>query len=151
MASEAEKRSEVLDDIQRISKAFWDIDRPRGIASWDELQGIGKAATTARVRSTVTKLLEQDIIRVGRRPETGPKPMEGQTTVDEMLTVGALSTGGGHNYPGRPGHDPDNPGECFTSDCANGCGCWAGSSRSGGPAGVDPFGECPNAPAKEQP
>ena len=30
-----------------------------------------------------------------------------------------------------------------TSDCAYGCGCWAGPARSGGPAGVDPFGKCP--------
>lgn len=40
------------------------------------------------------------------------------------------------------GHIYDEHG---TSDCANGCGCWAGPSRSGGPDGVDPFGACPNA------
>jgi hypothetical protein len=48
-----------------------------------------------------------------------------------------------HDYPGALGHNPDDPGECFTSDCRHGCGCWAGPSRSGGPEGVDPFGECP--------
>lgn len=33
-----------------------------------------------------------------------------------------------------------------TSDCAHGCGCWMGPARSGGPDGVDPFGECPKNP-----
>lgn len=39
-----------------------------------------------------------------------------------------------HEYPLAP-HS--------TSDCAYQCGCWAGPLRSGGPDGVDPFGECP--------
>lgn len=43
----------------------------------------------------------------------------------------------GHRYP-----YPDG-----TSDCAWGCGCWMGPFNSGGPEGVDPFGECPKAPA----
>lgn len=33
-----------------------------------------------------------------------------------------------------------------TSNCAHGCKCWAGPSRSGGPLGLDPFGSCPNNP-----
>lgn len=41
-----------------------------------------------------------------------------------------------HRYP-----DPDG-----TSNCTHGCGCWMGPYRSGGPDGVDPFGECPKAP-----
>ena len=40
---------------------------------------------------------------------------------------------GAHRYS-----DPDG-----TSDCLNRCGCWMGPARSGGPAGVDPFGCCP--------
>ncbi|RTL06392.1 hypothetical protein EKK58_05425 [Candidatus Dependentiae bacterium] len=36
-----------------------------------------------------------------------------------------------------------------TSDCAYGCGAWMGGSRSGGPDGVDPFGECPKAPPSD--
>jgi hypothetical protein len=32
----------------------------------------------------------------------------------------------------------------FTQDCSYGCGCWMGSSASGGP--VNPFGPCPNNP-----
>lgn len=33
-----------------------------------------------------------------------------------------------------------------TSDCKYGCGCWMGPCRSGGPAGLDPRGDCPNNP-----
>lgn len=48
---------------------------------------------------------------------------------------------GGHYYPGCV--DDDN---FYTSDCAYGCGCWMGGTRSGGPDGIDPFGDCPNNP-----
>jgi len=48
---------------------------------------------------------------------------------------------GGHFYPGC-----EDPKDFFTSDCKHGCGCWMGSSRSGGPDGVDPFGKCPENP-----
>jgi hypothetical protein len=50
---------------------------------------------------------------------------------------------GGHYYPGC-----ENPyGDGFyTSDCKYGCGCWMGACNSGGPDGIDPFGECPKAP-----
>lgn len=44
---------------------------------------------------------------------------------------------GPHEYPAAPDH---------TSDCKFGCGCWAGPARSGGPLGLDPFGECPGNP-----
>jgi hypothetical protein len=48
----------------------------------------------------------------------------------------------GHVYPGAPSAErPDG----WTSDCSNGCGCWMGPARSGGPDGVDPFGPCPAA------
>jgi len=30
--------------------------------------------------------------------------------------------------------------------CQNGCGCYMASAHSGGPIGLDPFGECPNNP-----
>lgn len=45
---------------------------------------------------------------------------------------------GSHDYPGC--RDENN---FYTSDCAHGCDCWMGGSRSGGPDGVDPFGRCP--------
>jgi len=44
---------------------------------------------------------------------------------------------GGHDYPNQDG----------TSDCKYGCGCWMGPARSGGPTGLDPFGDCPKNPA----
>ena len=43
---------------------------------------------------------------------------------------------GGHKYADHDG----------TSDCKFGCECWMGPSRSGGPAGLDPFGTCPKNP-----
>lgn len=46
---------------------------------------------------------------------------------------------GGHFYPGCSGDQ-----FFFTSDCEYGCKCWMGQARSGGPPGIDPFGECPN-------
>lgn len=42
---------------------------------------------------------------------------------------------GGHNY-GPSGMD----------ECQHKCGCWMGSSNSGGPLGLDPFGVCPGNP-----
>ncbi len=38
-----------------------------------------------------------------------------------------------------------------TSNCEHTCGCWMGSSSSGGPLGVDPFGECPGNPKDGKP
>lgn len=52
---------------------------------------------------------------------------------------------GKHRVGGPGGHIYDEHG---TSDCANGCGCWAGPSRSGGPDGIDPLGACPKAADK---
>ncbi len=43
---------------------------------------------------------------------------------------------GKHKYDDRGG----------TNDCDYGCGCWMGRNNSGGPAGIDPFGLCPNNP-----
>lgn len=45
---------------------------------------------------------------------------------------------GAHDYPGITDEKFER-----TIDCAFGCGCWMGSTRSGSPEGVDPFGECP--------
>lgn len=53
---------------------------------------------------------------------------------------------GTHSYMGV--ESARKGGQFFTSDCVNGCGCWMGGSRSGGPKGVDPFGACPKAPAE---
>jgi len=47
----------------------------------------------------------------------------------------------GHKYADHDG----------TSDCAYGCGAWAGPYRSGAPNGINPFGECPKAPLLQTP
>jgi len=50
----------------------------------------------------------------------------------------------GHDYSREYGqHDYESEG---TSNCRHGCECWMGPARSGGPIGLDPFGECPNNP-----
>lgn len=82
--SEAEKLAEAQEDIERIAREFWDFDRPEGMPGWEELVR-AKPITVGQIRGAVRSLLERDIIRVGRRPATGPAPMEGQTTVDEMI------------------------------------------------------------------
>ncbi len=46
---------------------------------------------------------------------------------------------GGHIYSKRL--DP-----LSTHDCHHGCGCWISATDAGGPAGVDPFGDCPKVP-----
>jgi hypothetical protein len=50
----------------------------------------------------------------------------------------------GHFYPGAQDEFE------FTSDCAHGCGAWMGSTRSGAPEGIDPFGRCPKATERFQ-
>jgi len=52
----------------------------------------------------------------------------------------------GYDY-GEQRHGPHDYGdEPGTHDCKHECGCWMGPSRSGGPAGVDQFDECPGNP-----
>jgi len=51
----------------------------------------------------------------------------------------------GHDYTKEYGeHDYGN--QQGTYNCKHHCGCWMGPARSGGPVGVDPFGECPGNP-----
>ncbi len=50
----------------------------------------------------------------------------------------------GFEYKEYGRHDYDD--HDGTSDCKNGCGCWMGPSRSGGPLGIDPGGICPHNP-----
>lgn len=42
------------------------------------------------------------------------------------------------------GHKYDDDSE--SSNCQYKCGCWMSPARSSGPAGIDPFGECPRNP-----
>lgn len=51
----------------------------------------------------------------------------------------------GHDY-GKKYNGHKYPNDDGTSDCENGCGCWMGPTRSGGPVGLDPGGACPNNP-----
>ncbi len=73
MASEAERLAEAHEDIERIAKEFWDFDRPPGVATWDVLVR-DYPFTVGQIRGAVRSLLERGIIRVGRRPATGPQP-----------------------------------------------------------------------------
>lgn len=50
------------------------------------------------------------------------------------------------NGHGPKKYGPHQYAEHGTSDCAFGCGCWAGDTRSGGPPGMDPLGACPKNP-----
>ncbi len=52
----------------------------------------------------------------------------------------------GHDYNKEYGTHQYDDDVHHTSDCKHKCGCWMGPARSGGPAGVDPFGECPKNP-----
>lgn len=45
----------------------------------------------------------------------------------------------------KPRHGPHDFSD-GAHDCRYGCGCWMGSFSSGGPAGLDPNGECPQNP-----
>lgn len=97
---------------------------PSAIVSEDDVNGFVRAWIAQKVVPQPTKAPQPMESRAGIAPPRNPKKP--------------------HVYPGSPGHDPKDPGDCYTSDCSNGCGCWAGPSRSGGPDGIDPFGECPN-------
>jgi hypothetical protein len=51
------------------------------------------------------------------------------------------------SFPPNKEYGPHAYEEHGTSDCKYRCGCWTGSSRSGGPAGLDPLnGKCPKNP-----
>jgi hypothetical protein len=63
--------------------------------------------------------------------------------IEATLGMSPNKVGFPHDYPGDPAK---NAGESWTSNCLYGCRCWAGGSRSGGPDGLDPFGECPKHP-----
>jgi len=75
------------------------------------------------------------IIRGGVDWASGP-----DKTVAQVVKLPMRCNVGGHFYPGCEERGAD----FYTSDCDHGCGCWMGATRSGGPAGLDPLGECPN-------
>lgn len=89
MATEAEAITEARADIERISRAALDaIDqRYEGEALWREPYGAfpecSQREAEGLMRGVITDLLHEGLIRVGRRPQTGPAPMRGQTTIQE--------------------------------------------------------------------
>ena len=79
-----------------------------------------------------------------------PGPMDGITRA--LVMEGKIESPDEHyphDYPGDP-DKPENNGDAWTSDCSYKCGAWAGPSRSGGPEGIDPFGECPKHPNRNK-
>lgn len=57
--------------------------------------------------------------------------------MDKVCSTGGGWTMGGHVYTTHVTR--------VTYRCSNGCGCWMGRFNSGGPEGVDPHGDCPEA------
>lgn len=55
---------------------------------------------------------------------------------------------GGHQYPGWEAFLLEGPAGFFTSECEHGCGATLGRATAHAPAGVDPYGECPEHPDK---
>lgn len=89
-------------------------------------RGEGQESEEEDTESGDTRLLRLASLRRGR------EEMDEWTEGGERRTARRVdpNTHGPHLYD-----------ENGTSDCAYGCGCWAGPSRSGGP--VNPFGACP--------
>lgn len=81
MATEAEALSEALSDLQRISRAVLEAIDKR-YDSW-AFPDLTDREAEALVRGVVADLLHDGLIKVGRRPQTGPAPMKGQTTIQE--------------------------------------------------------------------
>lgn len=70
MQTEAERLAELNEDIERIAKALcpsWTTYN-ESLRDWH--------------RSKVRRLLAEDVIRVGRRPDTGPVPLDGQEALE---------------------------------------------------------------------
>jgi hypothetical protein len=79
MASPADVQAQANEDVERIASALCETIRPFGM--WAHLPEGGREVWRAWVRD----LLERDVIRVGRRPDKGEPPMEGQTTIEDVL------------------------------------------------------------------
>lgn len=82
--SPADRQKEALDDIERIAHAAYDAfltlvtaGRP---AKWEEVDD----TTRSCYRVMVRRLLDGDVIKVGKRPNV-ERPLKGQTTIDDQL------------------------------------------------------------------
>lgn len=149
---------EIADLTSRLDKALAEVERMKDAyvvsqdrAHYAELQVREEGERCARiVRDHVCQRCDEK--RLASCFEEVERAILGNTQKPKDVLAAIPGTGahsgtGTHYYPGAQG------GQFFTSDCANGCGCWMGSSRSGGPDGVDPFGKCPAVVEKrvEQP
>jgi hypothetical protein len=86
MAGPTDDIVQAREDLDRIARAFWEADDEDlrafhrdlaahyPIAEWEELPDDVKD----HLRRTIKILIDRDVIRVGKRPVTGPEPMEGQ-------------------------------------------------------------------------
>lgn len=90
-------------------------------------------------KCTICEYLDSDRAWSSMRYAAGLPKARAAEVVAAVIPGTGLHLGlGTHDYPGVKDGQLH-----FTSDCANGCGCWMGGSRSGGPEGVDAFGKCP--------
>lgn len=78
----AEEVTQARDDVERIAADLFNTKARHYHAeqaqTWEQTGDL----TRASYRSIVTELLHRDVIRVGKRPETGPPPMDGQTELE---------------------------------------------------------------------
>lgn len=110
------------------------VESARKVREWIVKAGLGTA--DAPVHPVFAELSDRldDLDGKERPPAKGLCECEGNPYVPGTTGLRKESFGG-HSYA------PDG-----TSDCAHGCGCWCGPTRSGGPDGVDPMGACPKNP-----
>lgn len=79
MPSPADRQAEAIADVERIAQQFYYAAEQvrfgaRLPAGWETLPEQVREGHRAVVRA----LLRQDVVRVGRRPDTGPEPMPQQ-------------------------------------------------------------------------
>lgn len=81
MASPADRERQVRDDVERIAEALCreHYSRIHATAIWPT----ASEAMRDHWRGVARALLESDVVRVGRRPEAGPAPMEGQLEIGD--------------------------------------------------------------------
>jgi hypothetical protein len=82
MPSPADREAEARADVERIAKAMFESMRVAsgfGEKAWERIPEHLRKPW----RMTARALLQREVIRVGKRPTSGPPPMAGQTTLDE--------------------------------------------------------------------
>jgi hypothetical protein len=82
VASPADREAEARADVERIAASmFEEMREASGFGPRDWLAVHEEIRRTWR--AAARRLLIKDVIRVGKRPATGPPPMVGQTTLDD--------------------------------------------------------------------